>query len=79
MATKDAVMTAGTNREREKGRLLGDPDVGLGGVAQDKQVEPIELTGCRKRLVDRLQPGHDPSRRFVIGRHQKRGADAKVR
>ena len=78
-AVEDAGFGAGARAQCQERRLLGHPDVGVGGVAEDEEVERIEPAGPRQRVVDRLHAGHHPRRLLVIGRHQQRGAQRQRR
>ncbi|MCW0416168.1 hypothetical protein NB689_001922 [Xanthomonas sacchari] len=49
------------------------------GVAEDEEIEALDLAGGRHRFVDRLQAGHQPVRILVVGGHQQRGAVAHLR
>ena len=78
-AIEDPPVSARPLAQCQKPRLLGDPDVGIGGVAEDEQVERIARADLPQRLIDRLQLGHDPRRLLVVGRHHQRGARGKPR
>ena len=54
------------SRSAQEGRLLGDPDIRIGGVAEDEDVEHAPSAGrARRDLVDRLQraPSRAPAPR----------------
>ena len=72
-------VSAGPFAKRQEARLLGDPDVRVGGVAEDEQVECVDRPGFAQRFPHRLQPRHDARGLLVIGRHQQRGARRKLR
>ena len=77
MAVEDPGVAVGSRAQVEEGFLLGDPGFGVSGVAQD---EDVEQGACLKRsqgLVDGFQAGHDAGGRFVVGRHQQRGAGGR--
>jgi hypothetical protein len=65
--------------QRQEPRLLGDPGLRIGGVAQDEQVERIGRAGVAQRFPDRLESRHDARRRFVVGRHQQRRPRRELR
>ena len=60
--------------QRQERGLLSDPDVGVGGVAEQKPVEAIGRAGRGRGFDHRAQPHHHRVRIFVIGRQQHRGA-----
>ncbi len=64
----------GADAQLQEGFLLGDPDLGVGGVAEDENVEQVGDIQCLQRCMDCVQASHHPRRRFVVGRHQQRGA-----
>ena len=65
--------------ERQVSGLLGNPDIGIGGVAEDENVERAVRFNLVQRFTDRLQRGQDPCGLLVVGRHQERGAGGKTR
>src|ERR1700730_18573137 len=59
-------------QQREVLRLLIYPDVRIRTIAQDEEVEVRKPAALGDGLIDRLQPRRHSTRRFVIGRDQKR-------
>ncbi len=70
-------MPAGALAKGEEARLFRDPDIGVGGVREDEEVERLDRAGLLNRFISRLQAGEYAGGRFIIGRHQHRGALAQ--
>ena len=56
----------------EKGALFRDPDIGIGGVGEEEEVERMGLAGALDVLEDGLHGPEHPRGRFVIDRHHDR-------
>ena len=75
VAIEDAVVPASAGAQRQERGFLLDPGIGIGGIAENEDVERLaRRTGCLQSLPYRLQAGRHPLRRFIISRHQQRGA-----
>ena len=59
--------------ESKKTLFFGDPDGGIGRVAQNKPVELGGASGFLDRFIDRTQPGQDAIGVLVVGGQQHRG------
>ena len=70
---EDVVVSARPLAEGEEGCLLRNPDVWVGGVTQDEDVEVCDRVGLFERFMDRLQPRYYPRWALVVGWHQQRG------
>ena len=64
---------------RQKGALLRDPDVGIGRVGDEKEVERVGLTGALDILEDGLHGAEDARGRLVVDRHHDRRSLAQAR
>ena len=62
--------------ELEETLFLGDPDRGIGRVAQNKPVEICAVSGFLDRFIDRAQSRQHAIRILVVGRQQHRGPAA---
>ena len=78
MAVEDPCFGAKRAAQFEQGAFLGDPDVGIGGVRQEKPVEMRAEAGGFDILVDRAQRAEHPRRRLVIDRHDHGGAAGEM-
>ena len=58
---------------RQQRALLGDPEVGVGGVGKEEIVEMVAEPGRAHVFADRLHRGEDARRRLVVDRHDHRG------
>ena len=57
----------------QKAFFLGDPDRGIGGVAQHKPVEPRAMSGLLDRFINRAQSRQHAMGVLIVGRQQHRG------
>ena len=76
------VIEAGLRQARANGdesALLGDPDIGVGGVGQQEEVERVRLAGTFDVLENRLHGAEDARRRLVVDRHHDRRSFAQAR
>src|SRR3546814_18150757 len=68
-AVEHARVVAEPFSQRVEGSPLGPLDLRLAGVAEDAEVEAVEIAGRRPRFVDRRQPHHQALGILVLGRH----------
>src|SRR5690606_5386883 len=78
-SVEDMVMPAGAGAKIEEGGFLGDPDQGIGAVAQDEEIAMITPTRRDHGFMDHLQPRHHPLRLLVIDGEEKGGAAGEGR
>ena len=64
---------------RQKRALLGDPDVGVGGVGDEEEVERMGLAGAFDVLEDGLHGAEHARGRLVVDRHHDRRSLAQGR
>jgi hypothetical protein len=65
--------------EPEETLFLGDPDRGVGRVAQNKPVEICAVSGFLHRFINRAQSRQHPIRVLVVSRQQHRSPAANRR
>ena len=63
----------------DESALFGDPDIGVGGVGQQEEVERVRLAGAFDVLEDRLHGAEHARRRLVVDRHHDRRPFAQAR
>src|SRR5690606_28907224 len=73
-AIEDLAETTGLAADVQPGLLLGHADVGVVTVAEDEEVEAVQVTRGRDRLERSAQTGEYPWHVFIADRHHQRGA-----
>src|SRR6202022_401440 len=68
-AIKNAAEAAEFAAQLRPCRHLSSADVAFATVAQDEEIEPVELAGLRQRLISGTQAGKHPRDVFVADRH----------
>lgn len=78
-AIEDARMAFGALAQLQECGFLGDPDGRIGGVAEDEDVEAVDRSDGFERLVHGAQRRGDAGGRFIVCRHEQRGARRQFR
>ena len=65
--------------KRDESALLGDPDIGVGGVGQQEEVERVRLARAFDVLENRLHGAEHARGRLVVDRHHDRRSLAQAR
>ena len=69
VAIEDPAESVDFPAPRMPGQLFGDPGFGVGGVAEDVEIEPLVLAGSAKRGVDGRQSPKHGFRIFIVDRN----------
>ena len=64
---------------RDESALFGDPDIGVGGVGQQEEVERVRLARAFDVLENRLHGAEHARGRLVVDRHHDRRSLAQAR
>ncbi|MNS85543.1 hypothetical protein D3C72_1194100 [compost metagenome] len=73
-AIEDLAEATGFAADVQPGLLLGNTDIGVVTVAEDEEIEAVQVTRGRNRLEGRPQAGEHPRHVLVADRHHQCGA-----